>query len=542
MLSGRQLTTLVRSGVLMPGHPTRVARQVAALGAWGLGIAGELRQAAARSPGRVAVIDERRGSITYAALLDGAERAAAVVRGLGLGPGDRLGLLCRNHLLFVEVLAAAAALGVDVVLLNTGLPPGQVAVTCREHEVTLLVHDDEFAGVVEEALAARVGPSGVLAESDLLSGMGEAVRVPLSPPPRRGRVIVLTSGTTGSPRGARRPAPRGIGDLASMLDRIPLRVGDTVLLSAPIFHTWGLAGLQLSLALRSTIVLQRSFDPAAARRALRVHGCHVMYAVPVMLQRMLRLPLERSATGPVGADGGERLRVVAVSGSPLPEGLAQRFMAAYGPVLYNLYGSTEVSWATVADPRDLATAPRSAGRPPVGTRLAILDENGFAVPDGRTGRVFVGNDMVFDGYTSGAQKEVRHGLMATGDLGHLEGGRLYVDGREDDLVISGGENVHAGEVAAVVARLPGVLEAAVFGVPDEEFGQRLVAYVVPEPGVTLRGEDIHAELAGLVARHAHPREVVLVDELPRNATGKVLVGQLRAAHRPGGGRGQGAGT
>ncbi|HEU5144048.1 MAG TPA: AMP-binding protein, partial [Dermatophilaceae bacterium] len=308
VLSGRQLLILGGSGVLAPGRPRAVARQVAAIGAWGLGLAGELRQAAARSPRTVAVIDERRGAVTYAALLDGADRAASVLRGLGLDAGERFGVLCRNHLMLVEVLAAAGALGADVVLLNTGLVPSQVAATCEEHAISLLVHDDEFAPVVDASGVARNGRTGILSESELLHGMAEAVHPRLSPPQRAGRTIVLTSGTTGAPRGARRPAPRGLGDLASMLDRIPLRVGDTVLLSAPIFHTWGLAGLQLSLALRSTIVLQRAFDPAAARSALRVHGCHVMYAVPVMLQRMLALPAERSATGPVGADGGERLR------------------------------------------------------------------------------------------------------------------------------------------------------------------------------------------------------------------------------------------
>lgn len=530
MVSGRQLLTLVRAGVLLPGHPLRVARQLSSLGVWGLGIAGELRQAAARSPGAIAVIDERRGAVTYAALLDGADRAAAVLLGVGLAPGDRLGLLCRNHLMLVELLAAAGSLGADVVLLNTGLAPSQVKATCDEQEIALLVHDDEFTSLVDESGAVGGARTSALTESEFLSGMAQAVRPHLSPPTSSGRTIVLTSGTTGSPRGARRPVPRGIGDLASMLDRIPLRVRETVLLSAPIFHTWGLAGLQLSLALRSTIVLQRQFDPAAARRALRVQGCHVMFAVPVMLHRMLRLPSERSTTGPVGADGGERLRVVAVSGSALPEGLARTFMAAYGPVLYNLYGSTEVSLATVADPRDLTRAPASAGRPPLGTRIAVVDATGGSAPDGTTGRIFVGNDMVFDGYTSGPQKEVWHGLVATGDLGHLEDGLLFVEGREDDLVISGGENVHAAEVEAALTLIAGVMEAAVLGVDDAEFGQRLVAYVVPEPGVMLRAEALQTHLASRVARHARPREVVIVDALPRNETGKVLVRELRDRH------------
>jgi acyl-CoA synthetase (AMP-forming)/AMP-acid ligase II len=162
--------------------------------------------------------------------------------------------------------------------------------------------------------------------------------------------------------------------------------------------------------------------------------------------------------------------------------------------------------------------------------VAILDADGAVVPDGQTGMIFVGNDMVFDGYTSGPQKEVRHGLVATGDLGHVEGGLLFVDGREDDLVISGGENVHAAEVEGVLTAMPGVLEAAAFGVEDPEFGQRLVAYVVPEPDVELRPGQVLAHVASRVARHARPREVVIVDELPRNETGKVLVRELRDLH------------
>ena len=291
---------------------------------------------------------------------------------------------------------------------------------------------------------------------------------------------MLTSGTTGPPKGARRPHPRSLSGLASVLDRIPLRPRETVLLSAPIFHTWGFGGLQLALAMRDTIVLQRRFDPGAARSALVEHHCQVLFAVPVMLQRMLALD-----TAPETA-----LRIVAVSGSSLPGGLATRFMTAYGPVLYNVYGSTEVSWAAIADPRDLMAAPACSGRPPHGTRVVIVSQDGTEAPAGQVGRVFVGNEMLFSGYTDGGTRERWHGLVDTGDLGHVEDGRLCLDGREDDLVVSGGENVHVGEVEDVISGMNQVREATVFGVEDEEFGQRLVAYVVPEPGVRLVPADV----------------------------------------------------
>ncbi|MDV3220494.1 AMP-binding protein, partial [Intrasporangium sp.] len=549
-----QLAVLARRGVLLPGRPDRVARQLAALQLWGFGLAGEARQAAARSPDRVAVIDEERGAATYAQLLEGSERAAAVLAAALGGapegePRARVGLLCRNHLGLVEVLIGASSIGVDVVLLNTGLSRAQVRAVVRDQGLALLVHDRDLTEVaagaseaseVSEASGASEAwgaseASGdlcpLLDEDELLRRMHAVPREDLgssAPPSRRGRTIVLTSGTTGTPKGARRPHPRNFAALASILDRIPFGVGETVLLSAPIFHTWGLAGLQLCLGLRSTMVLQRRFDPQVARSALRRHGCQGMFAAPVMVQRMI--DLADDGLGPDGAGeggarvgrlGGARLRVVALSGSLLPSGLATRFMAAYGPVLYNLYGSTEVSWVSVATPADLAADPDCAGRPPRGTTVAIVDETGAAVADGDVGRIFVGNDLLFDGYTDGASRPTWHGLVSTGDLGRLVDGRLHVEGREDDLVISGGENVYPRELEAAIARLPEVREVSVFGVPDVEFGQRLVACVAFRAGHGLAADEVVARVRPQVSRPALPRDVVVLDELPRNATGKV---------------------
>ena len=520
----RQLLILTRRGVLTPGRPDRAMRQVASILAWGSGIAGEIRQAAARSPDAIAVVDEERGEMTYAALLASSERAAHVLLTLGLTPGDRVGLLCRNHLGLVELLGGASTAGIDVVLLNTGLAAGQVSDVVGREGISVVVHDEEFHGLTRDLSVPGLG------EQDFL-GRLEAVLEPdaatgrLHPPPRVGRVVVLTSGTTGPPKGARRPHPRSLAGLASVLERIPMRPRETVLLSAPVFHTWGFGALQLALAMRDTVVLQRRFDPAVALAALAEHRCQVLFAVPVMLQRLLGHVSDVGRDAP--GDAAPSLRIAAVSGSTLPPGLAPRFMAAFGPVLYNLYGSTEVSWAAIADPDDLLAAPSCSGRPPHGTRIAIVGDDGSEVPGGQVGRVFVGNEMLFSGYTDGEGRERWRGLVDTGDLGHLENGRLHLDGREDDLVVSGGENVYPAELELGIGGLPGVLDVAVFGLADDEFGQRLVACVVPHPGVSLSPDLVVEQVRPLVSRQALPREVRIVDELPRNATGKVLVDELR---------------
>jgi fatty-acyl-CoA synthase len=279
----------------------------------------------------------------------------------------------------------------------------------------------------------------------------------------------------------------------------------------------------LATALSSTIVLRRRFEPLDAVRALADHRANVLVVVPVMLQRMLE------------ADADERgrldlssLRVIAVSGSALPGPLANRVMDAFGDTLYNLYGSTEVAWATVADPVDLRAAPGTAGRPPRGTVVRILDERGEDLAAGASGRIFVGSEMLFEGYTGGGDKDRRDGLMSTGDVGHFDAqGRLFIDGRDDDMIVSGGENVFPGEVEDLLAGLPEIREVAVVGVPDDEFGQRLRAVVSLHVGADLSEAQLQEHVRTHLARYKVPREVVFMDQLPRNTTGKILKRELR---------------
>ncbi|MFD4184115.1 AMP-binding protein, partial [Rhodococcus sp. NPDC058514] len=361
--------------------------------------------------------------------------------------------------------------------------------------------------------SARAGPAPAA------GGGGAPGRPP--PPPRRGRIVVLTSGTTGTPKGATRPEPRSWMPASALLSRLPLRSAETTVVASPIFHTWGLAAAQVGLALRSTMVLARRFDPAAAVAQIAEHRATALWVVPTMLQRITDLP-----SGDRDVDLAT-LRVIAASGSAIPTGVVHKTFEVFGSVLYNFYGSTEVSWASIAQPHELRAHPTTAGRPPLGTVVRVLDERGKQVEHGTVGRVFVGNGMLFEGYTrSGNEKEVSGGLMSTGDLGHFDPtGLLFLDGRSDDMIVSGGENVYPREVENLLSELPGVLENAVVGVDDPEFGARLAAYVVRTEnpaGAGLTGDAIKSHVKAHLARHCVPREVTFLDELPRNATGKVV--------------------
>ncbi|GAA2615036.1 AMP-binding protein [Paractinoplanes durhamensis] len=508
MITPFVVATMARRGLLVPGLPHRVVQQFAELHRWGFGLAGELRQAAARSPRRVAVIDDTR-SLTYGELLD---RSARLATALPIVAGNRVGVLCRNSVAMVETLIAVTSAGADPVLINTGLSAAQLAAVVEAQELAVIVHDDEFAAALGDF------PGGV-PTSAFDAMIGAVPSTTLAPPARTGRTIVLTSGTTGMPKGAQRPTPGGFSPLCSIIDRIPLRAGVRMMIAAPLFHTWGYAGMQIALALRATIVLRRKFEPAAALAAMRENAVTALIGVPVMLQSLMELPADVARPA---------LDIAAVSGSALPGGLATRFMDRYGDVIYNLYGSTEASWASIATPADLRAAPDTAGRPPHGTAVAVLDFDGRGVPAGETGRLFVGNEMLFEGYTNGTARELHDGLLATGDLGHVDAaGRIFVDGREDDMIVSGGENVFPAEVEGLLADLPEVLEVAVVGVPDDEYGQRLAAYVVLRDPAALDADGIREHVRRNRARFCVPRDIVFLPALPRNATGKVLKRELR---------------
>jgi len=531
------LRVVVNAGLLRPMRPDRLVGTALALHHWGFTVPGGIAASAIRSPNAAAVVDER-GVTSFAQLDAGSNALANGLATAGIREGDRVGLLCRNHRGFVLAMLALTKLGADVLFLNTGFAAPQLAEVLRREGAIAVMHDEEFTELVGEALPANrrflTWSDQPLREDDVERLIAESDPAEPQPPERSNRLVILTSGTTGTPKGASRGQPRTADPLLAILSRIPMRARETTLVAAPLFHAWGAMHLGLGVLLSSTLVLQRRFDPEQVLAAVEEHRVTALAAVPLMLQRMVDLPAHVRRRYDTSS-----LRVVAVSGSALSGDLARRFMDEYGDVVHNLYGSTEVAWATIATPEDLRAAPGTAGRPPYGTVVRLVDERGRDVPQGATGRIFVGNQMLFEGYTGGGGKDVLDGLMATGDVGRFdEEGRLFVEGRDDEMIVSGGENVFPAEVEEVLAAHPDVAEVAVVGVPDEEWGQRLAAYVVARPGRRLSPDQVKSHVRSRLARYKVPRDVELLRALPRNATGKVVKKDLAhsTARKPSGTR------
>jgi acyl-CoA synthetase (AMP-forming)/AMP-acid ligase II len=526
------LRTLLETGLFEPTRPDRVLRSLSVLRRWGATPAGSCASAAGRYGSRIALVDER-GSLTYAELHARTNALARELRLAGIGEGDGVAIMCRNHRGFVEATLACSKLGAGSLYLNTAFAGPQIVDVLEREGSKAVIYDAEFAELVRAGAATRLRfiawsepdslpphDGGDPLIEDLIARGDDAE---LQPPTEKGRVVILTSGTTGTPKGATRAQSDSIEPIASLFSKIPLRARETTVIAAPMFHSWGFAHLLIGLPLVSTLILRPRFDPEDTLKAIAQHRASALVVVPVMLQRILELPPETIARYDVSS-----LKVIAVSGSVLPGELARRVMDTFGEVLYNLYGSTEVAWATIATPEDLRAAPGTAGRPPMGTVVKLLDVDGREVPAGEGGRIFVGNEAMFEGYTGGGSKEVIRGLMSTGDVGHFDaGGRLFVDGRDDDMIVSGGENVFPREVEDLLADHPEIEEAAVVGAPDEQFGQRLRAFVVARDGAELTPEKVQEYVKANLARYKVPRDVVFVDELPRNATGKVLKRELR---------------
>ncbi len=524
---------LLDTGMLAPTRPSRAIRSLGAMRRWGLTPAAAYLSAAIRYPDRAALVDER-GVLTFEQI---DRRTNALARGLaqaGVCEGDGVAIMARNHRGFIEATAAVSKLGAGALYLNTAFAGPQIADVLAREDPVAVIYDEEFTDLVADGARGRKRllswseSDGARARDveqlqDLIEGCDDA---PLAPPAEPGRTVILTSGTTGAPKGAARRQPDSVEPVAALFSKIPLRARETTMIAAPLFHSWGFAHFTVALPLTSTVVLRRRFDAQDTLAAVAQHAASTLVLVPVMLQRILELGGERIARYDTSS-----LRIIALSGSALPGELATRAMDVFGDVLYNLYGSTEVAWATIATPEDLRAAPGTAGKPPLGTVVKLLDEQGREVPRGQTGRIFVGNEMVFEGYTGGGGgKEIVDGLMSTGDVGRLDAeGRLFVEGRDDEMIVSGGENVFPREVEDLLADHDCVEEAAVVGVQDDEFGQRLRAFIVLRSGCEMSESEVQAHVRANLARFKVPREVVFLDQLPRNATGKVLKRELQGS-------------
>jgi acyl-CoA synthetase (AMP-forming)/AMP-acid ligase II len=516
---------LTQAGVIRPFGPVTLAGLVKTLRTWGMGVAGGFSAVALRFPERTGLVDEL-GELTFREIDERSNALAAALAERGVGEGDGVALLVRNHRGFVDAALAIAKLGANVLLLNTAFAAPQLGEVCEREGAKLVIHDEEFDDLVDRA---GISVPRLLAWTDSDTGPRDNIedliaagsRAPRTPPSREGRMVILTSGTTGTPKGA----PRGGGNFdaaVALLERIPLRSGWRSHIAAPLFHTWGFAHLMLSMLLGSTAVLTRRFEPEHALKVLTEQRCDSFVVIPVMLQRILRLPQETLDSYDLS-----HVKVVAASGSAMPGNLSIEWMDQFGDTLYNIYGSTEVAWASVAQPKDMRAAPGTAGKPPVNTVVRLYDHDGHEVAEGETGRIFVGNSMLFEGYTGGGHKESIDGLMSSGDVGRFDSeGRLFVEGRDDEMIVSGGENVFPKEVEDCLARHDAVVEVAAIGVDDDEFCTRLRAFVVRGEGADVTEEELRDHVKANLARYKVPREFVFLEELPRNATGKILKREL----------------
>jgi acyl-CoA synthetase (AMP-forming)/AMP-acid ligase II len=517
---------LAEAGVIRPMRPDRLVRVIQTLARWGRSPAAGIISLADRFPNDTAVVDEL-GTLTYRDLHERSNGLAHAFSDAGIVEGDGVAVMCRNHRGFIEATAAISKLGADALYLNTAFAAPQLTEVVGREKPKAIVYDEEFGDLLSDAAKRRKRFIAWHDSDDLpYPTLGELVAggdpSDVVPPAREGRATILTSGTTGSPKGASRANPQSLDPVVSFLSRIPLKARRKVHIAAPLFHSWGFAHFSLGLILGSTYVLRRKFDPESCLADVARHRCDALVVVPVMMQRILELPEDVRDRYDVSS-----LSVVAASGSALPGDMATEWMDAFGNNLYNLYGSTEVAWASIATPEDMRAAPGTAGRPPRGTVVKLYDEDEREVPPGETGRIFVGNEMLFEGYTGGGSKDVIGNLMATGDVGRFDdGGHLFVEGRDDEMIVSGGENVFPKEVEDLLSRHEAVAEAAALGVDDKDFGQRLRAFVVLEKGKQASEEDLKGYVKQNLARYKVPREIVFIDDLPRNATGKVLKREL----------------
>ena len=488
--------------------------------------------AAQRCPDRLGLVDEL-GELTYRELDARCDAFAAALQALpGVAP-QQIGIMCRNHRGFIVALVAASRIGADVLLLNTAFAGPALAEVVDREGVDTVVYDEEFTDTVDRALANNPGVTRIVGWTDGavhengLTVEGLAARhggQRPQPTGRKGKIILLTSGTTGTPKGAQPTSSGGATELKALLERVPWRAEETTVIAAPMFHAWGYSQLLFAGLMADTIVMRRKFDPEATLQLIDRYQATGLVVVPVMFDRIMDLPDEVR-----NRYSCRSLRFATASGSRMHPEVVIRFMDEFGDVIYNNYNATEAGMIATATPEDLRVAPDTAGKPVHGTEIRILDEDHRELPRGEVGQIFVRSGTLFEGYTSGATKTFHEDFMASGDVGYQEdAGRIFVVGRDDEMVVSGGENVYPIEVEKILAGHSDVAEATVIGVDDQQFGQRLAAFVVLRDGAAATPDTLKAHVRESLANYKVPREIHVLGELPRGSTGKILRNELRA--------------
>lgn len=520
------VTTMRRAGIITAMRPDKYLRIAAAMARENMSVTSGFAASAQRCPNRPGLVDEL-GTLTWQQVDQQADALAAGLQALPGGEPKVLGIMARNHRGFVLSLIAANRIGADVLLLNTSFAAPAMAEVINRESVDAVIYDEEFTDTVDRALSDRPTTARIVAWTDTHAHdvtVAKLVEQHRGEEPRRAeeksKVILLTSGTTGTPKGAKHSGG-GPEVLKSILDRTPWHTEERVVIVAPMFHAWGFSQLAFAASMACTIVTRRKFDPEATLELVDRHRAKGLCVVPVMFDRIMELP-----ENVLNRYDGRTLRFAAASGSRMRPDVVIAFMDRFGDIIYNNYNATEAGMIATATPADLRAAPDTAGRPAEGTEIRILDTEFRQVPTGEVGTIYVRNSTQFDGYTSGTTKDFHEGFMSSGDVGYLDqAGRLFVVGRDDEMIVSGGENVYPIEVEKVLAGHPDVAEAAVIGADDAQYGQRLVAFVVLSGAVT--PDELKAYVRENLANYKVPREITVLAELPRNSTGKIDRRQLQ---------------
>jgi acyl-CoA synthetase (AMP-forming)/AMP-acid ligase II len=523
------IATMRRAGLIAPLRPDKYVRIGAAMWRENMAATSGFASAAQRCPHRPGLIDEL-GTLTWKQIDERSDALGAALQALPRSI-KTLGIMCRNHRGFVEALIAANRIGSDVLLLNTSFAGPALAEVVAREGADAIIYDEEFTDTVDRALADRPQATRIIAWTDKPSAheltVEKLIHAHLGEEPRRAtqkcRTVLLTSGTTGTPKGAKLTGGDAFA-LKSILDRTPWRAEETVVIVAPMFHAWGFSQLIFAASMACTVVTRRKFDPEATLELVDRHRATGLAVVPVMFDRIMDLPDDVRKRY-----SGRSLRFAAASGSRMRPDVVIAFMDQFGDVIVNNYNATEAGLIASATPEDLRAAPDTAGKPAPGTEIRILDKDFREVPTGEVGQIYVRSSTLFDGYTSGATKDFHEGFMASGDMGYLDSdGRLFVVGRDDEMIVSGGENVYPIEVEKTLAAHPEVAEASVLGVDDEHYGQRLAAFVVLAPGASATVDTLKQHVRDNLANYKVPREIIVLKELPRSSTGKILRNDLKA--------------
>jgi len=526
------LRKIIESGTFRLENPLNYAAMAADIGRWGeIGMLPAFN--ARRTPDRAAIIDDE-GSVTYKELDEAANAVAHGLLAKGVRGGDGVAILARNHRWFAVAQFGCARVGARIILLNSSFSGPQIKEVSDREGAKLIIYDDEYTEDVSKAKPplGKLRALDTTPDSDESSGSTDETLANLvaanskAPAPKASKhssIIILTSGTTGTPKGANRSLPPTLAPIGGILSHVPFKSNEVTSLPAPMFHALGFLHATIGMFLGSTLVLHSKFKPDQVFEDIEKHKVTAVVVVPVMLSRMLDA-LDKLDSKPDLSS----LRIIFVSGSALGADVAERALKDIGPVVYNMYGSTEIAFATIAGPEHLKYDSTTAGPPVKGVKVRIYDDNGKELPQGDVGRIFVGTSFPFEGYTGGGGKQIIDGLLSSGDVGYFdEKGLLFISGRDDEMIVSGGENVFPAEVEDCISGHPDVVEATAIGVEDKEWGHRLRAFVVKKDNANVTEDTIKKHVKDQLAKYKVPREVVFLDELPRNPTGKILKRELR---------------